>query len=454
MSTSRYGNIFRMLVAGCVVALCALPAVSQQSPTERAHPQAATRNALDMTPVKPEAVGFSTERLGRLHALMQQAVDQKQIAGIVTILARHGKVVDYRTYGVRDMASNAPMMKDTIFRDYSMTKPVTGVAMMILYEQGKWLPSDPISKYIPEFAHLKVFKGVDTNGKMILVDPDHAPTMRELMTHTAGFTYGIFGKTPVDAMYRDQNVLASRNLQEMIDKLATFPLLYQPGTEWVYSVSMDIQGYLVEKLSGQSLPEFMRDHIYAPLGMRDAGFYVPAEKRNRFATLYTTGADGNLVLTRIGDGGMSDDLTSPTLASGGGGMVSTAEDYYRFAQMLGNSGTLNGQRVLAPASVHLMSSNHVPTSLLTGEYSIGLQTLRPGFGYGYNCAVVFNPPEANLPEGKGTFFWDGLAGTWFWVDPTNDVVFVGMIQRINGKDPNVEYLSRSLVYGALVDPSK
>jgi CubicO group peptidase (beta-lactamase class C family) len=456
MIMHRFGNISRTHLTCGALVLGAVFAAGQQPPSHQAPLQAvhAQHQALDMTVVKPESVGFSQERLERLHALMQQAVDQKQIAGIVTILARHGKIVDYRTYGVRDMATGAPMTNDTIFRDYSMTKPITGVAMMILYEQGKWLPSDPISKYIPEFAHLKVFKGVDADGKMILVDPDHVPTMRELMTHTAGFTYGIFGNTPVDAMYRDQHVLASRNLQEMIDKLSQIPLLYQPGKAWVYSVSMDIQGYIVEKLSGQSLPDFMRDHIYQPLGMRDAGFYVPAEKRNRFATLYETAPDGNLVLTKVGAGGMSDDLTPPTMPSGGGGMVSSAEDYYRFAQMLGNGGTLSGTRILAPDTVHLMTSNHVPLSLLTGAYGIGLQTLRPGFGYGYDGAVVFDPPEANLPDGKGTFFWDGLAGTWFWVDPTNDIVFVGMIQRIHGKDPIVEYLSRSIVYGALVDPSK
>src|ERR1017187_3692602 len=459
MSIQQFGNISRILLGSAALVLGAAPLLAQQPAAQNAQPQPAHaqqpgRHALDMTLVKPESVGFSSERLERLHALMQQTVDEKHLAGVVTILARHGKVVDYRTYGQRDWSTGAAMTKDTIFRDYSMTKPVTGVAMMILYEQGKWLPSDPISKYIPEFAHLKVFKGVDADGKMILVDPDHVPTMRELMTHTAGFTYGIFGNTPVDAMYRDQHVLASRNLQEMIDKLSQIPLLYQPGKAWVYSVSMDIQGYIVEKLSGQSLPDFMRDHIYQPLGMRDAGFYVPAEKRNSFATLYETAPEGNLVLTKVGAGGMSDDLTPPTMPSGGGGMVSSAEDYYRFAQMLGNGGTLNGTRILAPDTVHLMTSNHVPLSLLTGEYGIGLQTLRPGFGYGYDGAVVYNPPEANLPEGNGTFFWDGLAGTWFWVDPTNDIVFVGMIQRIHGKDPIVEYLSRSIIYGALVDPSR
>ena len=445
MTINRIANTARLALAGCAFAACVLSSPAQQP----------ARHTVDLTVVKPEMVGFSSERLERLHALMQQAVDQKQVAGVVTILARHGKVIDYRTYGQRDMATASPMTKAVIFRDFSMTKPVTGVAMMILYEQGKWLPSDPISKFIPEFAHLKVYKGVDADGKMIVVDPDHAPTMRELMSHTAGFTYGSFGNTPVDAMVRDQHLFASKNLQEMIDKLAKLPLLYQPGKGWTYSVSMDIEGYIVEKLSGQPLPVFMRDHIFTPLGMKDAGFYVPAGKRARFTTLYRSDAQGNLVTDPTG-GGLSGDYTAePTMASGGGGMVSTAEDYYRFAQMLANRGELDGKRILAPATVKLMSSNHVPLSLLTGEFGIGLQTLRPGFGYGYNCAVVFDPSEANLPEGKGTFFWDGAAGTWFWIDPANDVVFIGMIQRMFGPGmPNLEYLSRSVVYQALVDPAK
>jgi len=443
-----FGNNFAgsVALAGGLLAFGALPSLAQQ-----AHAQPPARHALDMTLVKPESVGFSSERLQRLHAIMQQAVDKKQIAGIVTILARHGKVVDYRTYGQRDMASGAPMTKDTIFRDYSMTKPVTGVAMMILYEQGKWLPSDPIAKFIPEFAHLKVFKGVDSDGKTILADPEHAPTMRELMSHTAGFTYGFFGSTPVDVMYRDGKILQSKNLQEMIDKLAKIPLLYQPGKGWTYSVSMDIEGYIVEKLSGQSLPDFMRGQIYAPLGMKDAGFYVPAEQRSRFATLYRANDHDGLDLDPSSATGY---VTPPTMASGGGGMVSTAEDYYHFAQMLGYGGELNGKRILAPATVKLMTTNHVPASLLTGEFGIGLQQMRPGFGYGYNCAVEFDPQEANLPDGKGTFLWDGAAGTWFWVDPTNDIVFVGMIQRMRGGNPNVQYLSRSAVYQALLDPTK
>ncbi|HEX4319410.1 MAG TPA: serine hydrolase domain-containing protein [Acidobacteriaceae bacterium] len=443
-----------MLLAGAVLAMGATTTTIALHAQEQGAKKPA-QHALDMTVVKPETVGFSSERLERLHALMQEAVDKKYQAGMVTILARHGKVVDYRAYGERDMASHAAMTKDTIFRDYSMTKPVTAVAMMILYEQGRWLPSDPISKYIPEFAHLKVYKGADGSGVPILVEPEHAPTMRELMTHTAGFTYGFFGDTPVDAMYQKEKVLQSASLQEMIDKLAKIPLVYQPGTQWRYSVSMDIQGYIVEKLSGKTLPEFYREHIYEPLGMKDAGFFVPEDKRSRFMTLYRSGANGELIADANAGPNPRDYDHSPTLPSGGGGMVSTAEDYYRFASMLAQGGELDGTRVLAPASVKLMSSNHLPPSLTTGQFGIGSQTMRPGFGYGYNCAVVYDPPMADLPEGKGTFFWDGAAGTWFWIDPTNDIVFVGMIQRMGGNGGmNLQYLSRSVVYGALVDPSK
>jgi CubicO group peptidase (beta-lactamase class C family) len=448
----RCCQVFIQRAALCIAVLgMGLSAAAQQS----AHIalQKSASASVDMTLVKPESVGFSSERLERLHAVMQQTVDKKQLAGVVTILARHGKIVDYRTYGVRDLATNAPMTQDTIFRDFSMTKPVTGVAMMILFEQGKWLPSDPISKYIPQFAYLKVFNGVDASGRPILVDPEHAPTMLELMTHTAGFSYGN-GATVADKMYKDLDVAGSSSLEDAIGKLARIPLFYQPGKAWLYSMSMDIQGYIVEQLSGKPLPEFLSENLYQPLGMKDAGYYVPAEKRGRFATLYENDGHGGLQLDTSNAIGIGNYQAPPKTPSGGGGMVSTAEDYYRFAQMLANGGELNGHRILAPATVRLMTSNHLPPSLLTGEYRIGLQTMRQGLGYGYNGAVVFDPPAANLPEGKGTYYWDGAAGTWFWVDPTNDVVFVGMIQRMKGGGPNVEFLSRSLVYQALVDPSK
>ena len=444
MSRSSFSAVIALLVAFAAGG-STIGAQAQQS---------APSHTLDMTVASPESVGFSSERLERLHAFFEQAVEKKQVAGVVTMLARHGKVVDYRAYGMRDLAGGAPMTKDTIFRDYSMTKPTTGVAMMLLYEQGKWLPSDPISKFIPEFAHLKVFKGYDGSGKMVLVDPEHPPTMRELMTHTAGFSYGM-GQTPVDQMYRDQKVMESATLQEMIDKLAKIPLFYQPGTKWFYSASVDIQGYIIQKLSGQSLPDFDHDHIFAPLGMKDAGFYVPADKLSRFATLYENDGHGSVRPDTADSLRISGGFTAqPTMPSGGGGLVSTAEDYLRFAEMLVDGGELNGVRILAPSSVKLMTSNHLSPELLAGGFSIGAQFMRPGFGYGYDCAVAFDPPMANLSDGKGTFLWDGAAGTWFWVDPTNDIVFVGMIQRMGGGQPNLQYASHDLVYQALVDPAK
>ena len=444
MKPIRLVRITRLTIVVLLGSTVAAPALAQST----------SRPALDMAPVAPESVGFSSERLERLHKLIQDEVDQKELAGAVTILSRHGQVVDYRTYGHRDVASGAPMTKDVIFRDYSMTKPVTGVAMMILYEEGKWLPSDPISKFIPEFTALKVFKGVNGEGKTILAAPEHPPTMQELMSHSAGFSYGA-GHSAVDAVYQEKKPQQSASLQEMIDKLAAIPLNYEPGKRWTYSISMDIEGYIIEKLSGEKLPEFMRDHIFDPLGMKDAGFFVPVEKRSRFATNYRDDPEKHLVPVASENDPRHDYAAQPTAPSGGGGMVSTAEDYYRFAQMLANGGKLGDKRILAPATVKLMTSNHLPADLLTGEFGIGQHIMRPGFGYGFNCAVVFDPPAAGLPDGKGTFFWDGAAGTWFWVDPTNDVVFIAMIQRMLGPDNHsLQYRSHAAVYQALVDPSK
>jgi CubicO group peptidase (beta-lactamase class C family) len=443
MTTKRLWHFAVLLLGGLLVF----------AGIHQARAQQANNKTPEVSGYKPASLGFSSQRLQRLHAAMQREVNQKELPGIVTILARHGKVVEERTYGKKNLASGAPMTKDTIFRIYSMTKPVTGVAMMILYEEGKWHPSDPISKYIPEFAHLKVFKGLDKDGNMILDDPVHPPTMKELMTHTAGFTYGIFGNTPVDKMYLDRKVWQSQSLQEMIDKLAKIPLLYQPGTRWVYSVSMDIQGYIIEKLSGESLPDFMQQHIFGPLGMKDTGFFVPPEKRNRFATLYGPDKEGRLIVDPTAWGVPTDFATQPTMPSGGGGLVSTAQDYLRFAQMLLNGGELNGVRILAPATVKLMISNHLSPQLMTGEYSIGSAVIRPGLGWGYDCAVYTDPLQANSVVGQGTFYWAGAADTWFWIDPTNDLIFVGMTQRMLGPGwPNVESLSQPLVYQALVNP--
>ncbi len=402
---------------------------------------------------KPESVGFSSERLQRLDKAMQAYVDNKQIAGLATILARHGKIVHEKAYGLQDIASNTAMRMDTIVRIYSMTKPVTGVAMMMLYEEGKWKPSDPIARHIPEFKDLKVFAGMGADGNPILEAPKHAPTMAELMSHSAGFTYGFFGATPVDKMYQQDHPLAKQNLQQAMERLAQIPLLYQPGEAWVYSVGVDIQGHIVEKLSGKTLGQFMRERIFEPLGMKDTGFHVPKDKVSRVATIYQGGANG--LTPTPHDPGLS---VEPTLPQGGGGLYSTAGDYLRFAQMLANGGVLDGKRLLAPSSIELMRTNVLSDEVLSSKkFGLpGFYRQQPGTGFGYDFFIVQDPLRVGSTIGQGSYLWYGIAGTWFWIDPTNDLIFISMIQRrgtVPGS-PSTEELSHALVYQALVEPEK
>jgi CubicO group peptidase (beta-lactamase class C family) len=398
---------------------------------------------------KPESVGFSAERLKRLDDAMQAFVNNNQLAGIVTFIGRHGKLVHQKTFGQQDLAGGKPMQKDAIFRIYSMTKPITGVAMMILYEEGKWKPGDPIAKYIPEFANLKVYGG-ESEGRIKLDAPAHAPTVGELMSHTAGFTYGVFGNTPVDKLYQQSNLLEAGSFKAFIDRVAALPLLYQPGEAWVYSISVDIQGYLVERISGKPFPDFLREHIFMPLGMKDTAFFVSDDKLSRLATVYVPDPKGSGLTPVANDPNVT---KPPGLPSGGGGLYSTAADYLRFAQMLLNGGELNGVRILSPSSVELMRSNHLPERLMTGKYGIGWYRMQPGLGFGYDFAVFEDPIKIGSTAGKGSYLWDGVAGTWFWIDPTNDLIFVGMVQRMMTAPgmPNMEDLSRALVYQALID---
>jgi CubicO group peptidase (beta-lactamase class C family) len=440
--------LFREVLAAATIGFLATAGHAGAQSVKQAHPAATA----EMSETKPEAVGFSPERLKLLDAGMKSLIDSKKLAGMVTVLARHGKVVEEKTYGYADVASQKPMQKDTIVRIYSMTKPITGIAMMMLYEEGKWKPSDPISRYIPEFRDLKVYSGVDKDGKPTFDKPGHAPTMGELMSHTAGFTYGFFGSTAVDKMYQEAQLLNAPTLQEFIERVAKLPLLYQPGEGWVYSVSVDIQGYLVEKLSGKPFADFLHERIFLPLGMKDTGFYVPAEKLERVASVYQGDAAAAAAMPK--DAGISQ---PPGLPSGGGGLYSTAVDYLRFAQMVLNGGELNGVRLVAPSSIELMRANHVPDEVKNArKFGIGLYQMQPGLGFGYDFAILEDPLKLGSTAGKGTFLWDGVAGTWFWIDPANDLVFVGIIQRwlMAPGAPDVENLSRALTYQALVNPNK
>jgi CubicO group peptidase (beta-lactamase class C family) len=399
--------------------------------------------------VRPEAVGISSEKLQKLDAFLERMIDEKEFAGMVTMAARRGKVFHSKAFGMRDIASGSPMTEDTIFRIFSMSKPVTAVAMMILYEEGKWKLDDPIAKHILEFANLKVFKGVDSSGKILLEEPSHPPTMRELMTHTAGFTYG-FGNTPVERLYQDETgrnaVLGAASFREMIDRLAKIPLLYQPGTRWNYSLSVDLQGYLVEKLSGKPFHEFLKERMFDPLVMIDTGFYVPEAKLGRFVTYYKKETNGELVEKPTGLNDRNYDRM-PGLPTGGGGLVSTVSDYLHFAQMLLNGGKFGGKRILRSKTVAMMTRNHLPTALPTGRV-----VPRPGIGFGFGFAIVTDPKVAISALGNGTFYWDGAAGTWFWIDPTNNLIFVGMVQRLdNNNRPELSKLMPPLIYQALID---
>ena len=432
--------VARLAGVALVTAFIASPDLYAQRRTQ-------TATLAPLPQAAPESVGFAPGGLDKMDEAMQGLIDKGSLAGIVTLVARKGKVVQYKAYGKQDLDKQTPMKTDTIARIYSMTKPVTGVAMMMLYEEGKWKPTDPIAKHIPEFANLKVFAG-EKDGQPILEAPAHPPTMGELMSHTAGFTYGLFGNTPVDQAYRKNNPLEAPSLQEMINRLATLPLLYQPGTRWVYSVSVDIQGYLVEKLSGKTFPEFLRTRLFEPLGMIDTAFYVPADKLARVSTIYAydkakaglAPAPGEVTVT-----------APPGLPSGGGGLYSTAADYFRFAQMLLNGGELDGKRILKKASVDMMRTNQLSEQVLNSKSGIGPAQFSPAQGFGYDFAVVIDPEAAKRQVGKGSYWWWGIAGTWFWIDPTNDIVSIGIIQRRGGAPgaANHEDLQRKVVYEAL-----
>ena len=396
----------------------------------------------DLAVVDPAEVGVDAKRLERLDAGMQAMVDDGALAGIVTMVARNGKVVFVDAVGAKNIETGEPITRDSIFRIYSMSKPITGVAMMMLYEEGKWRLNDRVSQYIPGFANLKVHVGENADGSPKLEDARRSMTMAELMSHAGGLAYGLGDRNAVDRIYREQRVLnADAPLQTMIDKLSAIPLLAQPGTRWYYSIGVDVPGYIVEQLSGMPFDQFLKQRIFQPLGMTDTAFYVPPEKLDRVALIHTMDDDGVLELAGAGE----TRTTPPAGPSGGGGLWGTADDYLRFTQMMLNEGELDGVRLLAPRSVALMRTNH-----LSAE---ALPTMRPGTGFGLDYAVVHNPAEAGEPYAEGSYYWGGAAGTWFWIDPVTDLTFVGMIQQMGRGTSvgDVQGRSRNLAYQAIVD---
>jgi CubicO group peptidase (beta-lactamase class C family) len=396
---------------------------------------AALRAAITVVP--PESVGFSSQGLRAYADELNSLVAQGRLAGVSTLVARQGKVVMYDAFGYRDLDTRAPLGKDAIFRIASMTKPIVGVAMMMLWEDGKWSLDDPVAKHIPEFKDLNV---TSPNG---LVSQAHPMTMRELMSHTAGFD--------VSAGYEGKNINdRNKPLQAMIDALSKLPLAAQPGTDWRYGPSVDIQGYIVEKLSGQPLDEFLRTRIFEPLKMVDTGFSVDKSNLLRVAKVNTYNEQKKIITAPT----QSDPSRKPVFLSGSGGLLSTLEDYYHFAQMLLNGGEYEGKRLVKASTIELMRTSVLKDGVMVDLYG----PREPGIGFGLDFAIVMDPAKANTPRGKNTFYWGGAYGTWFWVDPTNNVIVIGMIQNLRGSQPTgdtpqLRPLSAELVYAALTKPS-
>ena len=398
------------------------------------------------------AAGFSEQGIDALDAAMAKIVADQDVAGMVWLLARNGEVATFETAGLARVDDQAPMTMDSLFRIYSMTKPVTGVALMMLHEQGLWEFDDPVSKHAPELAGLQIMSSYDEDGNMELVAPTREPTMRELLNHSAGYGYGLSGHDPLNTAFRDLGVLASEDLDDLIAKVSEIPLLFEPGERWSYSISVDIQGYIVQRLSGMRFGDFLEQNIFAPLAMSDTRFFVKAEDVDRFAEVHNWDSERNRLVQRPHRSDRPSYLDPERLESGGGGLVSSTHDYARFLQMLVNEGELEGERLLTPESIRIMRTNSLRDDLnLRGSLTSEGQ---PGQGFGVDFAVITDPEKAGSRNSPGTYYWGGAAGTWFWVDPVEDMFWLGMIQAQGATRPgaaDMRSIAADIIYDSLQD---
>ena len=386
---------------------------------------------------RPEDVGISSERLERIRGRMQLDVENRRIPGAVLLIVRMGKIAALETLGFHDRAKKTPMAADSIFRVASMSKPITSVAAMILAEEGKLDIGAPVAQYLPEFKDVKV--GIEK------VAPKRPMTVQDLLRHTSGLTYGIFGNSPVDELYKKSNIFAGKSLADMVTKIASLPLLHQPGEVWEYSVSTDVLGRVIEVASGMDLDRFVAERITGPLKMSDTGFYLNASQAERLAR-----PDSAMMMPP------GNPTAKPAVFSGGGGMLSTAGDYARFCQMLLNNGELEGVRILSPKTVALMTSDQLPPS--TDRHSpvaMGLNAFGPtpemGTSFGLGFAVRTSAGRNPVPGSVGDFSWAGITGTYFWVDPKEKLIAVLMMQVPQGTNVPYWRQTRTLVYQSLID---
>lgn len=404
--------------------------------------------------VEPGEVGFDAERLARIDRYLARYVDDKRLPGWLVALARGGKVVHLSTYGMRDMEAAQPVELDTLFRIYSMTKPITSVAAMMLYEEGAFELTDPVSRFIPAFGDARVYR----RGSALapLTEPACEPVrIWHLLTHTSGLTYGFHHAHPVDAMYREAGFEWGQprgmDLASCCDVWAGLPLMFQPGAEWNYSVSTDVLGRVVEVASGQALDEFFAERIFAPLGMTDTAFWVDDPDAGRLAALYGPDPDTRTAVRNDRMGKAA--LRQPACLSGGGGLVSTAADYHRFTQMLLGRGQLNGNRLLGSRTVAYMTRNHLPGGADLESFGRPLfaETNFTGTGFGLGFSVVDDPAAGKSLGTAGEFAWGGAASTAFWVDPAEEVTAVFLTQLLPSSTHPIRSQLRQLVYQALVD---
>lgn len=385
----------------------------------------------------PEDVGLSTAGLARLGRVLRDEVQRGRVPGAVALIARRAQLAYHESFGIRDPASGAPMAQDSVFRIYSMTKPIVSVAAMMLWEEGRFLLSDPVAKFLPELGQVKV--AVSHGAELNQVDADRAITIQDLLRHTSGLTYEFRGNGPVHKMYNAARIYSrDQTNADQVSALGNLPLLHQPGTKWEYSRSTDVVGRLVEVLSGLSLGQFLQQRLFAPLGMTDTAFHVPVPQQSRLAEAFAkdpeTGAGVQLVNVK----------NAPKFESGGGGLVSTAADYARFLQMMLNLGRLDGVRFLSRKTIELMTSDHLGP--ITGAPDL----LLPGYGFGLGFAIRLQPGISHVPGSVGQYFWGGLAGTTFWVDPAEQLFAIMMIQAPGQRD-YFRTLFRDLVYAAFDD---
>jgi CubicO group peptidase (beta-lactamase class C family) len=408
----------------------------------------------------PEIAGFSSERLARIQPAMQTYIDHHGFAGLSTMLVRRGRVIHFEQVGWQDREKHTRLVADTIFRIYSMTKPIICVAFMTLYEEGRFQLLDPVAKFLPAFGNVRVMTGTSLSDARE-VDLIRPLTIHDLLTHTAGMTYDFLEDSPVSGLYRQARLLsdADRTLEAMIGELARLPLAYQPGTKWHYSLSIDVIAHLIEVISGHPLQDFLQERLFEPLGLTDTGFSVPTRDQGRIAKMYGHPDIATHTFSQVleaWESGFNERIdvekTYPatnkhSFARGGHGLFSTAGDYMRFALMLLNRGALGGVRILAPTIVDFMHMNHVSPALLPLEIG-GIP--RSGYGFGLGSRVLLNVAESALPGSEGEYGWAGAAKTYYWVDPREEVIGILMAQYMLDFDLP-ERTFQVLAYQALVE---